>query len=95
MGADHSNGELARLGSAFTEFGKLITSSVKREVIGSIGPGMPLMEDGVMFEYRGGGTQTRVNSKIVKEMFPAPEHPELYSESHVGESVVIKIGKIA
>lgn len=95
IGADHSNGELARLGSAFTELGKLITSSVKREVIGSIGQGMPLMEDGVMFEYRGGGSQTRVNSKIVKEMFPVPEHPELYSESHVGESVVIKIGKIA
>ena len=95
IGADHSNGELARLGSAFTELGKLITFSVKREVIGSIGPGMPLMEDGVMFEYRGGGTQTRVNSKIIKEQFSPVEYPELYTESHIGESVVIKIGKIA
>ena len=56
---------------------------------------MPMMEDGVMFEYRGGGTQTRVNSKIVKEQFSPVAYPELYSETHVGESVIIKIGKIA
>lgn len=91
--ADHTGGELARLGKAFNDLGKYLTDTSKTLMISSA-QGSPggVVDSSVLFKYRKGGTQTRIDSKIIRLSFPEEEYPGFYTTSEVKPSVSVQVG---
>ena len=86
-GADHTPGHLATMGAAFTFIGKRLSDAAKSQAA-TLG----LQEDaGVFFTYRAPHTQERVNTKYLKERFPAVNYPDMWQKVEVAGSVAIDL----
>ena len=91
-GADHSDGELARLGKAFTDLGTILTSTAKSRMINYLkNSSTPLTEDGVVFTFRPGYEQHPLDTKLVKMSFPRDTNPGFYTTRSIKETVTISI----
>lgn len=85
--ADLSAGQLAKAGAALALVADALTQAAKTQAAGS-----NLTEDqDVYFTHREGGTQTRVNTKYLRERFPAVNYPEMWQETQVSPSVAIDL----
>ena len=92
-GSDHSDGELARLGKAFSDLGGILTNTSKTRMLTHLqNSPTPLTEDGVMFQFRPGYDQHPLDTKIVKMAFPREENPGFYTTRHIKDTVVVKVG---
>ena len=87
-GADHTPGQLARLGVAFSHIGKTLTETAKQQV--PLGAAKSEWND-VIFSWRSPSQQTRVNTAYLKERFPAVNYPEMWQTVDVAGSVVIDL----
>ena len=75
-GAWQTPGALARIGAALTHIGATVTEAAK-----DAAQTLTLAEDdGVFFTFKGPSTQTRVNTKYMKERFPAVNYPDMWME---------------
>ena len=82
-GADHTPGELAKLGALFTEIGGILTDAARDQASQN-----RLQEDkDVFFTYRKPGEQQRVNTAYLKEKFPAVNYPEMWQKVETKGSV--------
>ena len=72
--AYHTPGQLAKLGAAFSAAGKNLTAAAK---VQAEDRGLS-EDDGVVFTYRAPTQQTRVNTKYLRERFPAVNYPEMW-----------------
>ena len=76
-GADHTPGELARLGALLTEVGGRLTDTAREQASRH-----RLTEDkGVYFTHREQGEQHRVNTQYLREKFPAVNYPEMWTRT--------------
>ena len=86
-GADHTAGQLARMGAAFAHIGVVLTDAAK-----TIAAKSSIDEDaGVTFIQREPSSQTRVNTKLVKEKFPPAEFPTFWQDVPVKGSVAVEL----
>ena len=86
-GAEHTAGELAVLGAAFSHVGQRLTNEAKARAAV-----LSLKEDaGVIFTHREPNVQERVNTKYLKANFPAVNYPEMYQQVQVAGSVAIDL----
>lgn len=91
-GADHSDGELARLGKAFSDLGGMLTSTAKDKMLTHLQKSStPLTEDGVVFKLRPGYEQHPLDTKLVKMAFPREENPGFYTTRHIKDTILIEI----
>ena len=86
-GADHTPGELARLGALLTEVGGALTDAARDQAAQS-----GLREDsGVFFTHREPGEQLRVNTAYMRQKFPAVNYPEMWTTTPVKGSVSVDL----
>ena len=86
-GADHTPGELARLGALFTEMGGTLTDAARGQASRD-----KLREDeDVFFTYREPGEQQRVNTAYLKEKFPPVNYPEMWQRVPTKGSVSLDL----
>ena len=86
-GAWQTPGALARIGAAFTYLGNMATEAAKESA--SL---LTLAEDdGVFFTVKGPSTQTRVNTRHLKDRFPAVNYPEMWQTISVKGSVAVDL----
>ena len=82
--ADYGPGELARMGQALTEIGSMFLDSAKRtmedRLAGGRGSSSRETQAGVMFDWRAPGEYKAINTKAVKDAFPASGFPEFYQD---------------
>ena len=91
--ADHSPGQLARIGEALIQIGTAINIEVREHVydriVGGIGEGQRTADSGVVFQWNRPRQDTRVNTAYLRKTFPVNEYPELYKKVEVKDSVSI------
>ena len=86
-GADHTPGELARLGALFTEIGGTLTGAARDQASRD-----KLREDeDVFFTYREPGEQQRVNTEYLKKKFPPVNYPEMWQRVPTKGSVSLDL----
>ena len=92
-GADHTPGQLARIGAAFTDVGNRLSATVRDgmydRLAGGLGENSRLAQDGVLFQWRAPREETAVDTKAVRSMFPKSEYSELYKTRQVRGTVAI------
>ena len=92
-GADHSAGQLARLGQCFTDIGAHLTTQAKQimepRIRGGAGASRRHAEDGAIFEWRRGGSYLRVDTMAIKALYAETENPDLYTTSERSDSISI------
>ena len=94
-GADHSPGEMARFGAAFSQIGETLTKEARdgmaARLVGGVGASGRSVDGAVMFEWRPSREYSAVDTKSVKSTFPPAEYPELYTVRHVRDTVMITL----
>ena len=86
-GADHTPGEIARMGAVLAELGKTMTDTAKAQAaFGGI------MEDaGVEFKVRAPSTQERIDTDYMKANFPQVNYPEMWKTTAIKGSVAVDL----
>ena len=88
--ANMTPGEMARIGAALTAAGTFFTAQAKGD--SQVSEDEPRYADSnCIFTHRKGYTSLRVNSKVLKEMFPPDGNEELYTEVETGSSIAITL----
>ena len=91
-GADHTPSQLARVGSAFSELGKLLSDTARHEMLTRMsGSGSPISEDGVLFKYRAASERVSIDTALIRSTFPIEEYGGFYKKQQIRETVVIQI----
>ena len=86
-GADHTAGELAKLGAAFTFIGKGLSDAARSQAVMY---GLKADAD-VIFTYREPHVQERINTKYLKAKFPMVNYPDMWQLTEVSGSVAIDL----
>ena len=93
--ADFSPGELAHMGAAFSKLGERLTTCARSVMQGRLdqrtGGASRAVDAGVLFQYRGPSTQTRVDTDAVRKSLPAEDYPDLYKTVEVKGTVSITL----
>ena len=90
-GADHSPGELAKLGKALCSLGEYLVAASKETVVSQLDSTGRAEIDGVEFLNRNASTQTVVNSKAVREQLPPEDYPMFYTTRQTKGSIAVSV----
>ena len=84
------------IGTALSQIGADIQKAAKEEALTSYrGVKGKQLEGRLIIEWRSGGEQTRVDTAIVKKLYPPEERPELWKKVATKESIAISVGECA
>ena len=90
-GAEHSPGELAKLGKALCSLGEYLVSASRETVVSQLDSTGRAEIDGVEFLNRNASTQTVVNSKAVREQLPPEDYPMFYTTRQTKGSIAVSV----
>ena len=92
-GADHSLGQLARIGAALSDIGSQLTTEAREgmydRLAGGVGESGRTVQYGVLFQWRAPHEQTALDTRKMRALYPRDEHPDLYTTRQVKGSVSI------
>ena len=95
--AEMSVGEMALVGKSLTDLGKFFIDSAKADALpmieGGVGKDSELIESGVIFKWRKGGSQMRVDTAKVRSEFPPAENADLYKKVDLSPNVAVTFKK--